>query len=108
MNSRGPRTEPCGTPLITFSGLEVSNSTQTIWLLPCKKEAIQFKISYSKPYAFNLRRSFVCDTVSNALLKSMYTESTRCLLLIASLHVCKVSISWVHVDRRDKSHIVLW
>ena len=43
-NSRGPSTEPCGTPLKTSQGVEVQPPRTTICVRPVRKDVIQFKV----------------------------------------------------------------
>ena len=40
-NKTGPRTVPCGTPLVTGLGVEVSPSSSTRWVLSFRKAVIQ-------------------------------------------------------------------
>ena len=42
--SRGPSTEPCGTPLKTSQGVEVQPPHTTLCVRPVRKDVIQFKV----------------------------------------------------------------
>jgi len=74
-NSRGPRTVPCGTPLITGWGDEVDPSQRTLWVLFDKNADIHFKMSPLTPYKLSLCSRRWCGILSNALLKSSKTAS---------------------------------
>ena len=43
-NKTGPRTVPCGTPLVTGLGVEVSPSSSTRWVLSFRKAVIQARL----------------------------------------------------------------
>ena len=53
-NKTGPRTVPCGTPLVTGLGVEVSPSSSTRWVLSSRKGVIQARLLLRTPYQSSL------------------------------------------------------
>ena len=53
-NKTGPRTVPCGTPLVTGLGVEVSPSSSTRWVLSSRKAVIQARLLLRTPYQSSL------------------------------------------------------
>ena len=53
-NTTGPRTVPCGTPLVTGLGVEVSPSSSTRWVLSFEKAVIQARLLLRTPYQSSL------------------------------------------------------
>ena len=53
-NKTGPRTVPCGTPLVTGLGVEVSPSSSTRWVLSFRKAVIQARLLLRTPYQSSL------------------------------------------------------
>ena len=75
-NRTGPRTDPCEMPLLTGIQLEKESWIQTLWYLLLKKSLFQFPIIPVIPVLKILVINFECETVSKALLKSVYIMST--------------------------------
>ena len=66
-NKRGPKTDPCGTPLKTSIQAENDPITQTLIFLSFKKALIQFSSLPVIPLSCNFSSNRLCGTVSNAL-----------------------------------------
>ena len=49
-NKTGPMTVPCGTPLVTGLGVEVSPFSSTRWVLSFRKAVIQARLFLRTPY----------------------------------------------------------
>ena len=89
MKSRGPSTEPCGTPLVTGRGAE---STHTHFEHSSSKVVLQPRNnSGGNPKAISLWMSFQCSTRSNAFAKSKYTVSTEIPVSIKLDHFSRLS-----------------
>lgn len=96
--SRGPRTEPWGTPDVTGMLSECTFSKITNCERPYKKSSIQF-VRFPVPSillssAFN----FLWHTESNAFEKSSSIKSVCERLLIEKARSCTTSVSYVAVD----------
>ena len=76
MNSTGPKTDPCGTPLLTFSHPDATPLTTILCLLSDKQFSIHLTIPSSNPILVIFNTNFPCDTLSKAVWKSRYTAST--------------------------------
>ena len=84
-NKRGPSTEPLGTPLLTYNQVDLFLPHITDCLRLVKYDLIHFTESYEKPRESNLFISWLCDTLSKALLKSNRTKIVNNSLLIPDL-----------------------
>ena len=73
--SRGPRTEPWGTPEVTEEGGEDLPFTTTRWILLDRKEMIQARVEGCKLRAESFAKSREWGTESKALLKSRTAAS---------------------------------
>ena len=67
VNKRGPRTDPCGTELVTSSHSELLSPINTLCLLSVKNDLIHLTKILFIPYASNFWTRFACETLSNAL-----------------------------------------
>ena len=65
-----PKTEPCGTPALTFFYFEDWPSRTTLSYLLCKKDSIRLKKIPSVPMFLSLCIRHLCQTLSKALDKS--------------------------------------
>ena len=70
IKSVGPRTEPWGTPLVTFVEVEDLSFIETCWVLPVKKSLTQSETFPPTPYPCNFVKSLSWGTESKAFLKS--------------------------------------
>ena len=98
-NSSGPRTDPCGTPEVIGTALDVLPSSTTCCVLPVRKPLIQARAFPWIPYLSSLYRSLLCASLSKALLKSTTTASIwtpECWLSWSSY---TNSSSWVSQER---------
>ena len=68
--SRGPITEPCGTPEITGVGSDFSPLTRTVWCLPVRNEWSHLPIFPSTPRCLSFCRVMLKSSLSNAFAKS--------------------------------------
>ena len=66
MKSKGPITEPWGTPVSTFLNLEYEIFIITYCFLLVRKHSIHFNILPVIPISFIFIKSFICETLSNA------------------------------------------
>ena len=64
-NNAGPRTEPCGTPLTTGTGFDMTFLTFTACALLSKNSAIQEYATPSTPLASNFESSLLFETVKS-------------------------------------------
>ena len=74
--SRGPNTEPWGTPLMTSVGYDLYPLTAISWVLDVRKLWIHTPSLPVTPIAFSLCSRIPWSTRSKALEKSRYTIST--------------------------------
>ena len=65
-NKTGPRTVPCGTPLVTGLGVEVSPSSSTRWVLSFRKAVIQARLLLRTPY-----QEFVSESAVGYLVEGL-------------------------------------
>ena len=72
----GPRTLPWGIPLLTSTQSEQEDPTRTCCCLLNRKYSVHFRIRPVIPYASILASNRWCGTVSKALAKSKYIQST--------------------------------
>ena len=91
--SNGPSTVPCGTPETTLVQVECSPPTTTLCLRHLRKFEIQVCVLLWMPYLFNLSRSRLWGTVSNAFEKSIIIMSAWDLLFKELARSCVVSIN---------------
>ena len=107
MNRRkrsGPRTLPCGTPLMTLDSDDWQLPTFIHCVLPCRKEEIHCNKLPSIPNEASFTHSLLWTTytLSKALLKSMLAQSTELRVFSTNDQSFTHSISWLHVDRRAR------
>ena len=79
-NSKGPRTDPCGTPLSTSFHPDLVPFRRTLCWRPESQFSIQCNILVLIPCHFSCKHNLLWGTLSNALLKSRY-ETSSCLPL---------------------------
>ena len=91
--SNGPSTVPWGTPETTLVQVECSPPTTTLCLRRLRKFEIQVCVLLWMPYLFNLFRSRLWGTVSNAFEKSIIIMSVWDLLFKKLARSCVVSIN---------------
>ena len=91
--SNGPSNMPRGTPKTTLVQVECSPPTTTLCLRNLRKFEIQVCVSLWMPYLFNLFRSRLWGTVSNAFAKSIIIMSMWDLLFKELARSCVASIS---------------
>ena len=70
MNRVGPKTLPCGMPLITDEDFDSAPFTLTTWVRSLRKELTYLSILPVIPYASNLHINLRWGTQSKALEKS--------------------------------------
>ena len=99
MKSNGPSTEPCGTPLTTFSQLDTALPRTTRCLRPVRKSSTHLSSLSSSPKCRSLNMSTRWDSLSNALVKSRKTASAMKPLLRVSVMRSRNSIRLVMHDR---------
>ena len=80
--SIGPRTEPCGTPDVTYVVSDRAPLTETRCLLFDRTDVIQLCVLAVIPYEVSLDRRRLCGTLSKALAKSRRIASVCVLLSI--------------------------
>ena len=92
--SIGPRTEPCGTPDVTYYVVsDRAPLTETSCLRFDRKDVIQLCVLPVIPYEVSLDRRRLCGTLSKALAKSRRIASVCVLLSNAIIQSWTVSIS---------------
>ena len=101
-NKIGPRTEPCGTPADTGTSSEHAPSRRTLWLLPTKKDWIQWSVLSCMPCICSLYRSFRWLTLSKVLLKSSGIRSVCFSSMRDLARSSTSSISCVSQDLRSR------
>ena len=72
-NKSGPITDPCGTQLTTFSDSDVLPLIAPFCERPTRNVFIQASSLPFIQYELSTSSSLLCDTLSNALDKSVYT-----------------------------------
>lgn len=72
-NKRGPRTEPCGPPLVLMTGVSW-RSPKKFYLL--EMLWVTIKVVPERPHN-PFCKSLSCETLSNAFAKAKYTMSTE-------------------------------
>ena len=91
--SISPRTEPCGTPDVTYVVSDRAPLTETRCLRIDRKYVIQLCVLPVIPYEVSLDRRRLCVTLSKALAKSRRIASVCVLLSNAIIQSWTVSIS---------------
>ena len=86
-----PRTEPCGTPDVTYVVSDRAPLTETRCLRFDRKDVIQLCVLPVIPYEVSLDRSRLCGTLSKALAKSRRIASACVLLSNAIIQSWTVS-----------------
>ena len=71
-NKTGPRTDPCGTPLVTNLHIEYWSLMHTRCFLPLNQLLIHSQTLPLIPWLATLSNSLMCGTLSNAFAKSRY------------------------------------
>ena len=84
--SIGPRTLPCGIPLVTWWHLDSVSFTITFCILLLRKLSTHLITFSLILYLCILCRSLLCGTLSKAFIKSIYTESIFPPLSIILVH----------------------
>ena len=104
---RGPRTLPCGTPLVTSLHAALCSPIKTLCLRLVKKSLIQLNIPLLKPKLANFLKREKWQTLSKALAKSRKT--TRTFKPVSKLLLIKSTVSsrFVTVDYLIQSRSVL-
>ena len=77
INSKGPKTDPWGTPLSTLGQSEQHSFRTVLCFLSVNKESVHFNKLSLFPNDSILASNLLCGTLSNALLKSRYRMSTE-------------------------------
>ena len=96
--SNGPSTVSWGTPETTLAQVERSPPTTNLCLRHLRKFEIQVCVLLWMPYLFNLFRSRLWGTVSNAFEKSIIIMSVWDLLFKELARSCVVSINCDSVE----------
>ena len=91
--SKGPRTEPCGTPDVTSVVSDRAPLIEIRYLRFDRKYVIQLCVLPVIPYEVSLDRRRLCGTLSKALAKARRIASICVLLSIAVIQSWTVSIS---------------
>ena len=91
-NSKGPSTDPCGTPRLVKAQSEASLLFNTCYFLPVRYECIQQRAERDRPMLLSLRSSFVWEIVSNAFEKSNSSATVTSFLSKPNL-MSSVSLS---------------
>src|SRR5437867_2614344 len=76
INNIGPRTEPCGTPLVTSTQSNTHPLRTTLCFLPFNHSSIHCLTLPCIPISCNLYNSLLCETLSKAFCKSKKNMST--------------------------------
>lgn len=92
--SKGPKTEPCGTPDLTAQGFEEQLLAVTYWVRLVRKHSIHFRVLGSIFSMLSFSSNW-CDTLSKAFAKSKKMQSTSILLSSAEMTSCVKHRSWV-------------
>src|ERR1043165_1786641 len=98
MNSTGPKTDPCGTPLVTSFHSEYSPLSTTLCSLPLSHSSTQFIMVLLIPKAFIFKINLKCGTLSNAFLKSRNNTSNESPASTASAATSTNSNTFVRHD----------
>ena len=91
LNSRGPRTDPCGTPHVTSSQELYVEFILTCCFQDVRYSKISLRLSFPKSYASSFASRSSCDVQSKALERSMRTIPTIPLLSRLFQH-CSTSL----------------
>ena len=94
----GPRTLPWGTSLVTCIDSDELPLILTRWVLFDRKSFIQAWMFPLIPYPHSFFNNRLCDTRSNALLKSRYMTSTSSPLCRAVVTSSRNSNNWIMQD----------
>ena len=98
-NKSGPNPLPWITPLTSLAIEDIAEPILVWWVRPHIKLRNQFNKFPPIPYDVSLVSiSFFCETVSKALLKSIYTIVTPCLSLTDKVQSFRDSNRLVHVE----------
>ena len=96
--SIGPRTEPCGTPYVTYVMSDMASLTETRWLRFDRKDVIQLCVLPVIPHVVSLYGRSLCGTVLKALAKSRRIASMYVLLCNAVIQSWKIVLTEIHVE----------
>ena len=77
--SRGPRTDPWGTPIFMSMKEDVNDLDDTHKDRPLRYDQNQFNDDFKKPASFNFLSNFDGDTLSKAFEKSNCSNSVASL-----------------------------
>ncbi len=77
MNKKGPRMDPCGTPIITGCSSERDRLKLTCWIRLDKYDLNHSSSLPSTPYATSFLSNVPWSTVSNAFLRSIKIAPTK-------------------------------
>ena len=106
-NKTGPKTDPCGTPLVTSLHPELWPFIHTFCFLPFNQSFIQSQTFPSIPCASILLNNLWCGTLSNAFAKSKYMTS---MYRTINLHIVLVRpwlIRFLHQTRQSERFLNL-
>lgn len=92
----GFKSDPCGTPTLTFFYYQELPLRTTLWYLLCRNDSIRCKRLQSIPLFFSLCKRHLCKTLSNALdkFKKILPISKDGLAAAAVKSLCVKTISW--------------
>ena len=109
LNKMGPRTEPCGTPLITSDQSDWWPFKTTFCFLPTRKFLIHSRTWLFIPQHCNLDIKQLCDTESKAFWKSKYNTSTTVTIIkcFSTFIDSQQKLSWAG-SSRSKSILLKW
>ena len=100
LKRKGPRTLPCGTPLVIEHVEEMDEPTWTAWVLWVRNTFIHNKRLPDIPYASSLCSSLLCEIESKVLWKSTYAIVTDLWLASVMVQLLRDSIRFVVVECR--------
>ena len=98
LNKMGPRTEPCGTPLITSDQSDRWPLKTTFCFLPTRKFLIHSRTWPDIPQPYNIDIKRLCGTESKAFWRSKYNTSTEWPSSSAFVHLLMASRRRVEQD----------
>ena len=98
LNKTGPRTLPCGMPLVTSHVSDVFSFTTTRWLRPVRYVSIHLMRHPPMPLALIFDSRRWCGTLSNALRKSKYRQSIPWPSSRILVHCSRTTVNWVEQD----------